>query len=439
MRIVLASALLVWLWCAPAFAACTDGVDCYCDRVDGGDLNDTLLLMCEDFENPGYYSGSPNFAASTGSLRGEISAWALTHQNGVGSALWSPGDPTGTPYVGPQCATAQQVCVGLKEYCSAAQGTEVGVTGDGGGVNCWGSASFDANDLAYADMQKTANLDYKAEITDLAGPTTELANGQQHLAYRIPEGQGRTSGLVGVHPFTSSDTIGITIAMALPSNIEDSNILTLPWKFDEWENVSGSGLKYNMFPFGNSLCVDEPASGNMANEFPFCPFFGTQQSSCSTAGATQTVGSIACNSTVAWYLFADGALWDPQTDLLPHLDNWICARFFIENYMISSTRARLWVTTPDIDDRLIIDISTWDTTQGRGEFNEYVFGSYSNYNDDTINNPTGPWSTETTYRHEDNIHIRAGLPVTCAQIGFGAGAAATASMAGGSITGGSAN
>ena len=29
---------------------CTDGVDCYCDRVSGGDLNDPGLIFCEDWE-----------------------------------------------------------------------------------------------------------------------------------------------------------------------------------------------------------------------------------------------------------------------------------------------------------------------------------------------------------------------------------------------------
>ena len=31
---------------------CTKGVNCYCDKVRGGSLNDPSILVCEDWEAP---------------------------------------------------------------------------------------------------------------------------------------------------------------------------------------------------------------------------------------------------------------------------------------------------------------------------------------------------------------------------------------------------
>ena len=57
-RVALVAAYFVLfiVWVGVAFgASCTDGTDCYCDRVNGGDLNDPNLLFCEDWEAPTLY------------------------------------------------------------------------------------------------------------------------------------------------------------------------------------------------------------------------------------------------------------------------------------------------------------------------------------------------------------------------------------------------
>ena len=164
MRIV-AIALMVFLYCSPALAFCTDGIDCYCDRVAGGDLNDTLILLCEDWESPNYYLGtSTDFSATSTTDRGNLAEFVAAGKwpGSVNSGHPQGGQPSGTPYKGPQCVDAGHGCSGIKEFCSAAQGTDAGITTTGGGddgINCWGSSSEDMNISAYVDIQRDSNED----------------------------------------------------------------------------------------------------------------------------------------------------------------------------------------------------------------------------------------------------------------------------------------
>jgi len=440
------------LWASPAFSACTDGVDCYCDRVIGGDLNDTLLLMCEDWEHPGFYAGSPNAVATAVDNRGDISQIRLIYANGVGSSLIQDLEPAGTPYTGPQCVDPDPKfgCVATNEYCSAAQGTEASITTTGGGddgINCWGSATTDVNARAFIDIQSPVNEDYKSEITDLLGPTTSLSNGGHHLAHRNPAGAGNTAGLTASKSLGGGQaTIGLTMLFAYSSNLVDSGILTSQWKQDEWEDSIGAN-KYNMFPLAQPSCLNGTTPAEPGDGFPFCPFMGDKRGGrdapvgyCAiNVGVVQTTGTVSCGNPWTWVFQPEtgtGALWKATDDLV--YDEWMCVEFYLAGAGTSSVTMQIWATTPTIDHLKVLDISNLDMTEGGGQITEFHFGNYANLNATELN-PSGPWTSETVYRHEDNIHIRAGLPVTCAQIGFGAGAAATASMAGGSITGGSAN
>jgi hypothetical protein len=63
MRIVaypalLAAVLGILMPAVGVAAPCTPGVDCYCDKVRGGGLNDPQLLFCEDFEAPTLYQNT---------------------------------------------------------------------------------------------------------------------------------------------------------------------------------------------------------------------------------------------------------------------------------------------------------------------------------------------------------------------------------------------
>jgi len=63
---------------------------------------------------------------------------------------------------------------------------------------------------------------------------------------------------------------------------------------------------------------------------------------------------------------------------------------------------------------LIVDIEGIDgRALGRQSYKNFTWNSYANYNQEP-----GQSTTRTTYRYEDNVHIRQGEPVSCQQIGF---------------------
>jgi hypothetical protein len=66
-------------------------------------------------------------------------------------------------------------------------------------------------------------------------------------------------------------------------------------------------------------------------------------------------------------------------------------------------------------ERLIIDFSA-DGTQldNKQGYERMAWNPYANTNQGTGYTP----STELTFRYEDNLHVRNGMPVSCSQIGF---------------------
>jgi hypothetical protein len=110
---------------------------------------------------------------------------------------------------------------------------------------------------------------------------------------------------------------------------------------------------------------------------------------------------------------------------------WGCARGYFQNLGLSNTSIQIWFTGPDGVERAVIDVVNLDTRQFKvavaGGYNRYYWDNYAN------RNQTATKTTQTTFRYEDNVHIRAGAPVSCSQIGFGV------VSAGGGTGGGGAN
>jgi hypothetical protein len=99
---------------------------------------------------------------------------------------------------------------------------------------------------------------------------------------------------------------------------------------------------------------------------------------------------------------------------------WGCVRAHLENLGLSNSRVRIWLTTGRVTDLPIVDFMV-DMT-GQGAANGYVGWRWNHYK-----NMPGP--AQLTYRYEDNVHIRAGAPVSCAQIGSSGGGGDTTSPA----------
>jgi hypothetical protein len=54
-------------------------------------------------------------------------------------------------------------------------------------------------------------------------------------------------------------------------------------------------------------------------------------------------------------------------------------------------------------------------------YDNLSWNAYSNSNQGSAGTGETP-TTQTTYRYEDNVHLREGVPVSCAAINFGLGA-----------------
>ena len=454
---------LALFYCSPAVAACTDGTDCYCDLTapgSGDALADASQVYCRDFDAAGLYlnPGSNNWASIKGIThtcnRGSDSEWQNAYGQPV-QRIWDETDPA-SAYTGCVCDVNSGFtqCVGAIEYCSAAQGTDAGIGGDSGtGANCWGSASYDANAEARIDIQDVSNLDYKDEIASLAGPTYAAAHSNYHLAMRIPA--GKTGGILESNQSFGStiSELGTTLLVAYSSNLESSMILTEPWKNDEL-GTSPATFNNNMFPLNHTSgnCSYQEAAdpltipnvGERKAAWPFCAYFASRtlgqspyEGDCVSVSYNSgaSTGTITCDGT-SFMRVAPGGNWDGRTDW--PLDEWVCVRGHIEGYHTTTTRLRIWVSTDVLTDELVLDIVDWDTSAaGNSEtpdgFTFSVMDSYANAN---VPSQGAPDTLSTVYRHQDNMHMREGSPVSCAQVGFVAGASAVPGGTGLTITDG---
>lgn len=373
-------------------ATCTDGVNCYCDTV-----SDTKLLMCEDFEAKDYYENTSADWAATASgsgNRGDQSRWGSLYGNGGSGSLFRSSDPS--PRIAPSCGYPD--CTGMREYCSTAQGNVV----DGRGADCWGPG---ANNNAHLDVQRAG--DFRAEVSSLSlsggrGETSDVGGGRQHLALRIAPGM--TAGIMGSTRFTQVTEVGITMALAYSSNTGSTNILKAPWKHDEWYgSTSGNGYweHWNLGITGSAGL----------SQFPYSPFmFTSSQSACSTAlsRASILVGTAQCSS-VALQMGASSAVYSQSRDF--PFGTWGCHQAHISGMGTSSMTLKIWH-----NGNLVFHLANFDGRSAlkNQNYSGFYWNSYSNANQGQGAIPT----TATSYRYQDNMHVRNGPPVACSAIGF---------------------
>lgn len=387
---------------------CTDGVDCYCDRVQGGDLHDSSLLMCEDFEAPTLHpanaaeaqtyegNGAPLFGPwydeAVPGGRGSNSYWVQTYSFGAGNCSWTQGQPT-SPQLGSTCNFGQ---CGLAEWRAD---------------DLW-----QGNSQACIDIVQNGEFD--DEIPTLLAPElpsggSGVFDGQRALAHRIQAGD--TAAIGGAKTWgTPRFELGITMAMAYPTNSEASGIWAAPWKHNEWHPTNDGiflfhqgGLDetdpFEMFTFG------DPGAGFTA-------------ASCSAnASASVIRGTWNCNSIALNYQ-ADPAYYRRSTDW--PWGTWACVRGHFTGLNTTNMGIRIW-----FNDTLVVHFQGFDGTilKSRDGYDGLTWNSYANTNQGDIGStPTN----QTTYRYEDNIHIREGAPVSCDQIGLGAGGSATGPLSG---------
>jgi hypothetical protein len=214
-------------------------------------------------------------------------------------------------------------------------------------------------------------------------------------------------------------TFGITMATAYPLNTQASGIWKHPWKHNEFSHSVGASAGDPILTMYNQ----GSATGTQPNCAPFCYMsvlkagLGTEtqaQCNATVAASSRLFGTSFCDNVGNWQ-YGAGNNYNRST----HWPNgeWGCVRGFFENVGTANARRRVWLTTSKVTDLPIVDITINESAKGsKNGYGGLFWDSYSNAN--IPGSGFGP-TTQVTYRYEDNIHIRTGTPVSCAQIGFG--------------------
>jgi hypothetical protein len=384
-------------------AACTPGTNCYCDRVRSGDLKDTGLLMCEDYEAPTLRSagpvggGAPYFGPpydDTGwpGNRGNNGYWFHNYSVGTNGAQWGLGAPA-SPLYGSTCA--YPVCYGVGIWDAQDR---------------WQANSF-ARVAILTDSEFSAEIATITKPAGRAGGGSGAFDGAASLGSRVPA--GNTVGFFGGKRWSPArTTIGYTMAIAYPNNLLASGVLNAPWKHDEWLDPNAEAI--------DAISLFHDGAG-LTSTFPFYGFlmqnssYWNDPTACNAAlaRATATHGSFRCNGiALIWHPtnYNQAADWP--------LGNWGCVRGYFQNAGLADSSLQIWFTGPSGVEKQVIGISGLDTTTfrvGKGPgYGGIGFNNYVNTNQGGGATPTN----QTTFRYVDNFHIRAGEPVSCGQIGF---------------------
>ena len=394
--------LLVPLLPARASAAsCTDGVDCYCDLVaPGGPLEDTSLLMCEDFEFIGLttdlgHDVAPNYGpwydhvnSTPSNMRGGSSWWFKNYNAAVSPCSWHLGQPA-NPTKGITCAY---------DSCPPPE---------------WSPTDeWDGNDQACIDIIRDGEFQSSVPSTaDPIGTSTGgngVFDGQQSFGLLVPI--GKTAGVLGSKQWGRHvTTLGLTLALAYPWDVRSSGVLNSPWKHDEFRGSVGFIAHFNLGFIGEG----KPNSVPYSSGFLFNDNGGTKAwCEASVAAATVSVGTTRCANSV-FYWGAGAAEYDQETHF--PWGTWACHQAYISGLGTSNVTFKVWH-----NEVLVFSMTGFDGTKLNATFLSGMYwNNYANANSGT---PGDTPTTRVTARYEDNAHYTEGMPVSCQAIGFRAGA-----------------
>lgn len=417
MRVMLWALFLLAFWVSPSWAAkpCTDGTDCYCDKVaPGGSLADAQLLLCEDFDFPGLYSnvgfgnGPPNYGPiydhtgwSGGTSRGYNSYLNRKYGNGLSNMIWAGGTPT-NPTLGVTCG--ESLCHGLKVWHP---------------TNLWNANAYQPNAaFHFASAHFSAEIGTITPPTNAVGGSSGVFDGNAILAYRYQPIGGNNNGTVmtALNYWTPTRHLGVTYALALPNNFITSGLASREGnsflKFTEFQRTDNGLYQEGLAGFGYA-----GTNGALSPQFPFYSFlFVPQNCAMTTASIVVTKGSYNCVPGGAFQWFGDTSY-----NQLTHwpIGTWGCIRADIDFSTVTNGRIRMWVqTTVLTTETLVVDISGINGN-GIGQMTNGWSGLMFNGWANTYDGPGPP--AQVTFRYEDNYHVRNGAPVSCAQIGFTGG------------------
>jgi hypothetical protein len=280
-------------------------------------------------------------------------------------------------------------------------------------VNRWGGNAYGPQlAILTQPSQFSAELSTIRPPTNASGGATGVFDGNASLGYRIAA--GNTHGIAGEARFSATRTIGYTAAIAYPNNSLTSGIwgtTSVPgaWKHNEWTTVYNPNSGFDgLFAFYNQA---GPRTG-----IPFAGFIGSfqDQNYTNCGSIVAAAGSASCINGNLGIQWNSPANYSQPTDW--PFGSWGCIRGFIENAGLSNMRMRVWFQGPNMtNERLIIDFTANGTQlDNKNGYGGMKWNAYANTNQGMGYIST----TQLTFRYEDNTHVRAGAPVSCAQIGF---------------------
>lgn len=418
MRWTLATLLLMGLlpFTSSAQTPCSDGVDCFCDRVSVPSSN---LLLCEDWEDARWHSvedvdGAWIDADGT-DYRGIGSLWTQLYGPANQSCAWLDGEPE-NPTLGVSCSLAGGGLSCFAAPLMPGDEFQAPLRPQAGSLPTPPPGSGPANYACLKPVSQPAHLD--SENLGLTGPAALFDN--KALAFRVPQGNGAsewpanpngpfdraTAGITGARQWTPVTEIGVTLAVAYSSNVATAGIWDGPWKHDEY---GSNGTAQEFWFSGNT------GTGG-AEQLPFSPFrFANGRAACEAALSAATVieGNFDCSDVSLRYSP------DPE-DYQQSVDwpwgTWGCVRAYQSG--MGTPNMELWIRFQGPDDtaeRTLIHITGFDgRALSNAAYDGFIWNHYAN-----INQATGSHTSAPVYRFQDSVAIVGNQePVTCADLGF---------------------
>ena len=359
---------------------CVDGVDCRCDQLVQTYGSD--IVFCADFENPrladqGVWQQNPF------SLQG--AGWKDNGYRGInGGCAFADNDGNIVQHGGGGQVYGQAQIVNVNRCIELNDATRQSAIA---GISAF--QVFDGN-VSMAQLNQPVN----------AYPDLPLVNGN-------PDWQ---SG--GHHGTAKLDrpvkTFGVTRAMLTTSNVDEIGVA---WKDDQWTE-NNFGVWGTVNPISLSQTPIQPCT-TPAGGWDMYPFAGTVWNWGGTKSTYTEVEGHGCDTgKLKFYP-------DPSTYTPPSANTWVCQQFAYTNWGEEDMRFRYWQ-----DGSLLVDLQNIDATSAASDvdldgmdeftFNNYFNGVSSGFNDGNL----GYRGTTYSGRLKDNIVVKEGEPVSCAEIGF---------------------
>jgi len=360
----------------PVYAACTDGTNCRCDRLQtpGDPIYDSTIVFCADFDDVDIANRS----------HGETD-WP--YGQAVPSCDFDEG--LGPPYSIP----------------SFGQGVD----------DC-------------ADIVDDTTPTFSAGGCGVTGETNCQFDGNHSLGARSV--LNHTGGFFGDgNSFPITRNFGVTMMMKWSSNYLVPDNVSLG---------NGPAHKPDEFGLGNHALFGASV-GNATVYHPFKSSIangtGEPTTPCNTV-ISNTIGTAECETGTGFTRFYPD-IGDYEWGVTHGLGEWICYQVQYINWGLSDATVKQWANGVQLIEAHV-DMSAMWLGKDQSGMAVFSFGNY--YNGPDINLdflPDGYPGATPAYRYEDNIVISTGAaPVPCADIGFGA-VAATPSLSGVTLTGAS--